>query len=173
MRLGRSPPYSFSLIKRAPTMDSGSAWIAIGTAVFGALWTSGGRAALQRRVIQHELELSDLLIEGHLKDAMRQQAENRAAIYLARHMTSDARFKWLAMKALMLGLGGVAATLSHAINGAWRAEVGQILSATTGLMGFALIGAALGAIFDEMFRDARAGLGALRVAQARRRIGSK
>ncbi|WP_139230154.1 BCD family MFS transporter [Nocardioides terrae] len=147
-----------------------SAWIGLGTAVFSALWASGGQAALQRRVVGHELDLSEKLNDPVLKVEMRRQAEARATIYLARRHQSSSRWRWLLIRAGAIVTGIVLIGAGNAVIRAGGSThwIGDILS----LVAFALVGAGIGAMGDEIFRDSRAWIGATRLRYARERLAA-
>lgn len=101
-------------------------------------------------MIQHELELANQLCDGMLKKRMRQSAEDRAAVYLARGMRSDD------------SLGTLGRILAPVAGGALpRSGVSTIneplvISVGVGLLAVALIDGGIGAMLDVQYRDGRA-----------------
>lgn len=147
-------------------MSHAEIWVAIGIAVLSAFWTSGGRAALQRRVIQQELELANQLYDGMLKRKMRQSAEDRAAVYLARGLPSDDSLGTLGR--ILAPVAGGALLLA----GLAVIKEPVVVGASIGLLAVALVGLGFGAMFDALYRDGRAWMGKVRSNQARKRLRS-
>lgn len=148
-------------------MDTTDAVVALISVSLGALWTSGGRGALQRRVIEHELDLAAKLDDPTLSSALRSRAEERATIYVARGLVSDAsaRALWLVMGPLTAGL------LVFSIPDIFGlADSTNALTLLARLLGMILVGVSLGAMIDSVLRDGRAWLGKQRVRQAQRRV---
>ncbi|GAB7005241.1 hypothetical protein JCM18899A_27140 [Nocardioides sp. AN3] len=135
--------------------------LALGTVALGALWTSGGRAALQRRTIQHELDLAARLHDRELVEAMRTSAQDRAAIYLARTLPSEVSARTFILNTLPITAGVVI------LSGTGLAGSGSIARAVAQLVGFLVVGAGLGSMVDSAMRDCRAWLDSGRVKQAR------
>ena len=148
-------------------MSGGEAVVTIGVAIMSAWWSTGGRGALQRRKIQHELDLADRLHDPLLRDTMRRSAEKRAAIYLGRTLHADASTKTflLTIAPLLLGIGTV--TLTSQIDG-----IPELARATGNLITVALIFGGFGAMVDSILRDGLAWLGTARSAQARTRLAA-
>ncbi|MBM9458863.1 hypothetical protein JK386_03040 [Nocardioides sp. zg-536] len=147
-------------------MSDAEIWVALGVAVLSAFWTSGGRAALQRRVIQHELELASQLYDGMLKKKMRQSAEDRAAVYLARGLPSDDSLGVLGRILAPVAAGALLLSGLSAINEP------LVISAGVGLLAVALVGGGFGAMLDALYRDGRAWMGKVRSNQAWKRLRS-
>lgn len=148
-------------------MSGGEAVVTIGVAIMGAWWSSGGRGALQRRKIQHELGLADRLHDPLLSDSMRSSAEKHAAIYLGRALHADTSTKTflLTITPLLVGIGLLALT----------AQIGgspELVRATGSLLAGALIFCGLGAMGDSVLRDGLAWLGTARSEQARSRLAA-
>lgn len=160
-------------------MDATEAWLSLGTVVLGALWTTGGHAALQRRAIQHELELAAQLENEELSAEMRHQAESRAVIYLARRQPAGGSERWVWARVAGLVLGLALSELGIWIGSTSPREIVDVLGASTTLLAYALVGGSLGSMADEMLRDSRAMLGKVRhryawrtLREARSRDGS-
>jgi hypothetical protein len=145
-------------------MDAQVSW-SIVTFIAGALWTTGGRAALQRRVIEHELDLAQKLDEEPMRSLMAKRAHDRAAIYLARGLESDASRRGLApLVPLAFGTALLfAATRLPDDTLVW-------FDISLSLLGTVLLGGGVGAMIYAVFRDWRAWLGTARAKHARRRL---
>lgn len=148
-------------------MSGSKAMLTIGVAIMSAWWTTGGRGALQRRKIQHELDLGDRLRDPLLRDRVKQSADEHAAIYLGRTLHADASTKTflLTITPLLVGIGTI--TLTSRID-----EIPELARATCNLLSVALIVGGFGAIVDSVMRDGLAWLGAARSEQARARLAA-
>lgn len=140
-------------------------WLSVATFVVGALWTTGGRAALQRRVIEHELDLAQKLKEQPMQGLMEKRAHDRAAVYLARGLESDATRRGL-MPMVPLVAGFFVMLIATRLPE--RTLDWVVVSIT--LLGMILLGGGFGAVVDALFRDGRAWVGSARAKQARRRL---
>jgi hypothetical protein len=69
-------------------------------AVIGAIWTVGGRAALQRRAMRQELELAEALPAGLAKRALVRKVENQALAYAGKRLPPAGR-RWVAARAIV------------------------------------------------------------------------
>jgi hypothetical protein len=152
-------------------MDAGSITVALGTVALSAAWTSGGQAALQRRVIKQELDLAEQLGDDHLARRMRTHAEERATIYLARRKPSlGAGPCWLT-RILVLCVSFVVLFVLDASgiseDSSSLAQWGYVAAC---IVCFAAVGGVVGSMADDMFRDTRAGVGRARLRYARRRL---
>jgi hypothetical protein len=63
-------------------------WFSVGTpalvSIATLIYTVGGRAALARRAIEHDLRIAEMLPAGVGATAMKQMAEERAVLYVSR-----------------------------------------------------------------------------------------
>lgn len=148
-------------------MSGGEAMVTIGVAIMSAWWSTGGRGALQRRKMQHELDLADRLRDPLLRDSMRRSAEKHAAIYLGRTLHADTSTKTflLTTTPLLVGIGIV--TLTSQLDG-----IPELARAAGHLLSVALIFAGFGAMVDSLLRDGLAWLGTARSEQARTRLAA-
>jgi hypothetical protein len=101
-----------------------SAWVSVGTptvaAIATAVYTTGGRGALERRVIRQELEIAALLPAGDEKEALERTVRDRSAVYAARRLGQEP-FS-LRQHAVLLGFGSGSLVVGYA---------GAMLSQTT------------------------------------------
>lgn len=70
-----------------------SAWVTAGVSTLAviatAIYNTGGRGALERRVMRQELEVAALLPSGAERDEMERSARDRAAVYAARRIGQE------------------------------------------------------------------------------------
>lgn len=70
-----------------------SAWVTAGVSTLAlittAIYNTGGRGALERRVIGQELEVAALLPTGAERDQMERSAQDRAAVYPSRRVGQE------------------------------------------------------------------------------------
>ena len=138
--------------------------VAFGGVALGALWTSGGPGAVQRRTIQHELDHANGLHDAGLRARMVRRAEDRTAIYLARGLPSDDSTRTMVLTLVPLVFGMAIACGAHLVGPP------PVVLAAANLVSFMLLGVGLGAMADSVMRDVRAGLTGARVRQARHRL---
>ena len=157
-----------------------SAWVSVGiptvAAIATAVYTTGGRGALERRVMRQELEVVALLPAGDEKEAMEQAVRDRAAIYAARRLGQEPFT--LRQHAVVLGFAGASLIVGYA---------GTMLSPTTSergalttvlasvallmmLVGFTLAATAFAAWGSRVFIASRTQSRRLTVAAHRERL---
>lgn len=87
-------------------MDStlGAAGLAVATAVLTTLWNTGGRAALERRAIQQEIQIAEALPEGLVRGRLTVATEQRVALYIYRRVGPGRGPRF---HAVMLAVAGV------------------------------------------------------------------
>src|SRR3954463_13325683 len=63
-----------------------AAGLAVVTAVVTTLWNTGGRAALERRAIQQEMQIASGMPEGLVRRQLTVATEHRVALYIFRRV---------------------------------------------------------------------------------------
>jgi hypothetical protein len=97
-----------------PTVDSALVTVGIPTlaAIATAAHTTGGRGALERRVVRQELEVASLLPAGVEKKAMERTALDRAAVHAERRLGQEPFTP--RQHAVVLGFGGGSFIIGYA-----------------------------------------------------------
>lgn len=93
-----------------------SAWVSVGiptiAAIATAVYTTGGRGALERRVMRQELEIAALLQAGDEKEALVRTVRGRAAVHASRRLGQEP-FS-LRQHAVLLGFGAGSLIIGYA-----------------------------------------------------------
>lgn len=98
-----------------------TAALSVTAAITTAMYNTGGRGALERRMMRQELEVAALLPPGQERDLMEQTARDRAAAYVSRRLGEEP-FRprqhgvLLGFTALGLGIGYCGAMLSRTVS---------------------------------------------------------
>lgn len=153
-------------------MDTGNAALAVGTVVLGALWTTGGRAALQRREISQELEIAARLTDERLRALLMESVHDRVAVYLFRRREAPELSGRAAISRMLTLIVAwlvmmTASELNDRASGTWSVVLTVILFSATGI-----IGLVAGSMLAAMYRDVRHFLLKWRSARARVALGN-
>lgn len=153
-----------------------TAGISTAAAIATAVYSTGGRGALERRAIRQELEVAALLPDSGERDAMQQAARDRAVIYVARRLgqepyTARQHAVLLGFAAGSLVIAYAGAMLSRMISN--RTPILTVLDSLALLMmimGFTLAAAAFTAWCSGVFIAQRTRNRRLAVASHRQKI---
>ncbi|UAL29899.1 hypothetical protein K8W59_19615 [Nocardioides rotundus] len=145
-------------------------------AIATAVYTTGGRGALERRVMRQELAVVALLPAGDEKDVMEQAVRDRAAIYAARRLGQEPFTP--RQHAIVLGFGGAGLIVGYA--GTMLSQTASARNALTTvlaslallmmLVGFTLAASAFTAWGSRVFIASRTQSRRLSVAAHRERL---
>lgn len=139
-------------------MDStiGEAGLAVVTAIVTTLWNTGGRAALERRAIQQEIQIASEMPDGLVRRQLAVATEHRVALYVFRRVGPGrgAGFH-LRMLTAVVVVYGIVAGLGQLVDvgPAWLELVTQVVF----LSAVVLLGAVIALWTSEAWRDHMAG----------------
>lgn len=157
-----------------------SAWVTAGVSTAAvlatAIYNTGGRGALERRVMRQELEVAALLPAGAERDEVERSARDRAAVYASRRLGQEP-FKprqhvvLLAFTAVSLMVGYAGGVLTRTARGHTAIlTIVDSLALLMMIMGFTLAATAFTAWCSRVFLAQRTRSRRAAVAEHRERL---
>lgn len=147
----------------------GAAGLAFVTAVATTLWNTGGRAALERRAIQQELQIAAGMPNGIARRQLEVATEGRVAMYVFRRVGpgrgAGFHFKMLVVVVVVYGLVGGLGQLIH-LGPDWVEFITQVAF----LSAVALLGLVAALWVSEAWRDHMADLRRSETSAALKRL---
>lgn len=148
----------------------GAAGLAVATAVVTTLWNTGGRAALERRAIQQEIQIASGMPDGLVRRRLAATTEHRVALYVFRRVGPGRGPGFhLRMLTAAVVVYCIVAGLGQLVDvgPAWLELVTQVAF----LSAVVLLGAVIAIWASEAWRDHMAGSRRDALAAAMRRLG--
>jgi hypothetical protein len=147
----------------------GAAGLAVVTAVGTTLWNTGGRAAVERRAIQQELQIASEMPDGLARRQLRVATEHRVAMYVFRRLGPGRGpgFHLIMLAAVIIAYG-VVSGLGQLVDlgPAWL----EFVTRTAFLSAVVLLGLVAALWASESWRDHMAGERRDNLAAAMRRL---
>lgn len=159
-----------------------SAWVTAGVSTLAvittAIYNTGGRGALERRLIRQELEVAALLPTGAERDQMERSAQDRAAVYASRRVGQEPLKP--RQHAVLLGFTAVSLVVGYAggvMTQSVRADTAILtildsLALLMMIMGFTLAATAATAWCSRVFLAQRTRSRRAAVAEHRERLAN-